>query len=630
MIKVFKKFVGLFVIVFAIVCLTSATFVYADDEVSPPPPPTPTVSIFIRSGGTTIYSGTVDLPTAGNVDIPDHNSVTHSINSDSVLAILYSLAQSNGTFSLSNLDYNSSFNAFYLKCLTSSVGEQCDNWQYAVNDSIPFVGMDSTILSGGESVGIFFGNTHQVIFDKTNVNTNEEFIATAQKYNYHDNSWQALSGVTIGATTPNPDDVWNPIVVKEVAVDGDGKAVFILDSANTYNVGIKEDYYFPSYVVTVNEPSVVVSGGGGGSAIPTKEHHNVDITKMLDFLIAKQKTDGSFGANIYTDWVGVGFGSLDTSNTTGEAMQKGILNLKNYIVTNALVNPSLTDYERRAMVMEVLNVNPYSEGKENYISPILKSFDGTQFGDANLYNDDIFAIIPLLKAGYSSSDIEIKKDVEFILLKQATDGSWGTGVDMTSAGIQALVRLTDLPNVNEAVAKAKVYLKSKQQADGGFGNSISTSWAMGAIVAMGEKSSDWVVGENNPNSYLYGLQQTDGGIDVITTDENSRVWATAYVLPSVLGKDWFTIMHNFPKQEEKKVEIKEEVKNDNKDIKNLDKKPVLTTKTKVHKSNLVVKAESSNIGQQPTIETPVPIKNQNSLKFLNIIFDSWTSFLKMF
>ena len=63
---------------------------------------------------------------------------------------------------------------------------------------------------------------------------------------------------------------------------------------------------------------------------------------------------------------------------------------------------SVTDYERHAMALMTLGINPYNGTSVNYIQKIVDSFDGNQIGDPSLINDDVFAIFPLVKSGYSS------------------------------------------------------------------------------------------------------------------------------------------------------------------------------------------------------------------------------------
>src|SRR3989344_8452564 len=95
---------------------TLLSFFGADDTIS-----TSTETLLIRNGDTTIYQGIVDLPPAGVVDIADNTGATHSVDADSVLGLLYSIDQTSDAFSISDLQYYSSFGSFYLKCITTAL-----------------------------------------------------------------------------------------------------------------------------------------------------------------------------------------------------------------------------------------------------------------------------------------------------------------------------------------------------------------------------------------------------------------------------------------------------------------------------------------------------------------------------
>ncbi|MBI4778870.1 hypothetical protein HY797_00255 [Candidatus Falkowbacteria bacterium] len=128
---------------------------------------------------------------------------------------------------------------------------------------------------------------------------------------------------------------------------------------------------------------ILPTATGGGATIVSLL--KVDLGKAIDFLISKQAADGSFGSAIITDWAAIALSSI---NSNGLAAQKA----KSYLLTDP--NPlagmnSVSDYSRRAMALMSLSISPYNGAKTNYIKKIIDLFDGQQFGDASLYNDDI-------------------------------------------------------------------------------------------------------------------------------------------------------------------------------------------------------------------------------------------------
>jgi hypothetical protein len=507
-------------------------------------PAEPEVNFIIRDEGAVLWQGAVTLPEAGEVEINDSNSTPHTINARSVLALLHTADEANDSFSISNLVFFDSFNSFYVKCITGSSGEKCDNWQYAVGDTTPGDSIDARVLSGGETVGLYYGLPHRLTLDKTSMFSGESLGVTAEKYNYADNSWSALPGATVGVTLPNPDDAFNPIVVSTTSVDGSGHASIVISSPNTYQLGIAQDFYFPTYEVVV-QAAPASSGGGGssnsGSSSKKTEStvKNFSLRAARNYLKENQNSDGSFGeGDMYTDWAAVAYGAIGESDSSVELLRK-------YYQLHNFASQLLTDNERHSTALLALGENPYTFLRKNYIKPIIDSFDGVQFGDQNLVNDDIFALIPLESAGYKTDEEIISKDVKFILSKQSSDGSWEGSVDLTAAAIEALKPLNSLPKVSDALTNAKKYITGKQKDNGGWGSVSSTSWAMQAESILGISTSS-ATGKDGKD-YLGNEQASDGAAVTSAESKNNRIWATSYAIPAYLGKPWSEIMHSVSK-----------------------------------------------------------------------------------
>ncbi len=291
------------------------------------------------------------------------------------------------------------------------------------------------------------------------------------------------------------------------------------------------------------ESAPMAHQSSGGYVTP-KIKSVFDLKKALDFLASQQKINGSFGEEIYTDWV-----ALALAATPDYQDQK--TKLIKYFSENKFSDTNLTDLERHAMTLMALNLNPYNINNENYIKKIINTFDGKQFGDLNEDNDDIFALIILQNAGYTDKDKIITDDVNFILSEQKDNGSWDNNVDMTGAGIEALNFLKNNIQIKNSLEKAENYLKLKQKEDGGWENVSSTAWAMEGILALGEKPENWIINGDSPLDYLAVNQDTDGGIKtpsiIIGASENinNKIWQTAYVVNVLSGKTWNQIMQKF-------------------------------------------------------------------------------------
>ncbi|MDA1337436.1 MAG: hypothetical protein O3C23_01585 [bacterium] len=500
------------------------------------------VSVSLRYQDTLVLDAvSFTFPSPGTIGVTDTNGVARSVNGQSVLGILSAIDITDASFAISKMQYFSSYSSLYLQCMTiASLGsEQCDNWLYVVNGVDPGVGMDSKVLTGGEHIYIYYGSSRRVALSSNAVSKGTSFRATAQKYQYQGNTWGQLAGVTIGFTQPNPKNSYSPIEVLTQAVDELGRVSLNLDiPVGDYNVGIKEDYYFPTAKLTVVAPTPSMQSGGGGGAAPIV-HHNLDVEKAMQFLIANQSEDGSFSQGaLFNDWVAVAFGAYDKESPAKEK-------LRNYLLLDNNQGTFLTDYERRAMALMALGINPYNGTQTNYIQKIIDEFDGAQFGNKDLVNDDVFALLVLLGAGYEVTDDIIAKTVAFILSYQQENGAFAS-IDMTAAAAQALVLVANEDGVHSALIRAREYLKSKQENSGGFNDVYATSWIGQAMSALGESKDSWIKNGNTIGDYLYLKQAQDGGVEKDSALDN-RLWASAYAVPATLQKSWGDILQNFEK-----------------------------------------------------------------------------------
>src|SRR3989344_5718332 len=535
--KVIKKILGIS-FGLAIVLVGGIGFVQAEER----------VNLNIRSGEAVIFSGAVLFPASAT------ELQGQTVNSASVLAILNDADLGDDSWEISDLQYFDSFGSFYLKCIDSSAGNDCDDWQYTVDGDYPGAGMDQTILSGGENIYAYFGPQNRIgLVSGETITTADDLVVATEAYDYENNAWVVREGIIVGLTQPNSDDPFSPVEIRTAPVDANGRAIFSNIPAGNYDVGGKEDFYFPTEELTVTEP--VENAGSGssgttsgsrkkttGSVLGVSTQIQFDLPKAYEFIISQQSADGSFGPDIYTDWTGL---ALASGN-----YQQATINLIKYLTTVELKGTMLTDFERHAMVLMALGLNPYNTNGVNYIEKILAAFDGRQFGDIQEDNDDIFALLVLFNAGYGPEDEMIKKCVEFVLGRQKENGSWDESIDMTGAALAVLVQTEENEAVQNATTKAKTFLQETQSKrnDGSWADNVSsTAWALEGILALGEKQEDWERSGNTPVDYLATMQDADGGIK--GENINSRIWETAYAISAASGKTWSQTMQKFEKQE---------------------------------------------------------------------------------
>lgn len=504
-------------------------------------PKAESINVVIRNSSTTAFSGSVDLPNvdAPNILITPNNSTsTVEVSPKSVLGILKNLETTSSTFKITNLAYFSSFNSFLVNCVAipaDSTTPDCYNWTYAVNNSFPQIGIDQAMVKDGDTIYFFFGSPHKTTLSKTTAAVGESFTVTAQMYDLSTGTYVPLTGVTLGIGNFNPDFSFSETATS--TVNNLGQTTFTINATGTMEVGIKEDFYFPTTQITITEaaPAPPSGGGGGGGSLPV----TFNIPSALNFISLSQNQDGSFDSSLTTDWTAVAFASKDP----GIAKTK----LKTYLQNYNYQPSSITDYERHAMALQALGINPYSGTQTDYITPIVNAFDGTQIGDSSLETDDIFAIFPLTHAGYTGSDEIIKKEIAYIISKQKPNGSWNDSVDVTAAAVMAIGPYFQTPGYVAATGKAFGYLASTQNQDGGWGNADSTSWVVTMLTAV--KEGDPSHFKNIVNSsglsgmdYLAKVQGADGAV----TSAN-KTWSTSYAVTAASGKSWLSVLSSFAK-----------------------------------------------------------------------------------
>jgi len=366
----------------------------------------------------------------------------------------------------------------------------------------------------------------------------------------------------------------------------DGTCSIILDTSGSLTAIGSKTLYVPSPSINI-EVSAPIHHSSGGSYIINPIKPTFDLKKAFDFLISQQKENGSFGEELYTDWAAL---ALATGN-----YQEQTIKLVKYFGETKMSGTLLTDYERHAMALMTLGLNPYNANNENYIEKITAQFDGKQFGDVNEDNDDVFALIVLQNAGYTPEDKMISNDISFILNRQKDNGSWDESIDMTGATIESLSVFNQNEQVKNALIKAKEFLKQNQKDNGSWNNNASsTAWAMEGILASSEKPEDWIKNNNTPFDYFASNQNTDGG----TKNEylQNKIWETAYVASALSGKTWNQTMQKFNK---------------------IEMPAVIKIKAPVQKTETPKKIAKENI--KPKLEN---LANQNTAKVVNTITES--------
>ncbi len=280
----------------------------------------------------------------------------------------------------------------------------------------------------------------------------------------------------------------------------------------------------------------------------------------MDYLKDQQGEDGSIDNAGVSAWCAIAFGSAGIYPETIKKQEHSLTDyLKTYIPTPS---DNATDFARQILAIVASGKDPRDFGTD-LIAGLKEFHREGQIGDKAYINDDIFGVLALLAAGEDVNLGLIEDSIRYITDHQNADGGFSystTGVsdiDTTSAAIQALVLarnrgFPDSSDLDAVLANAKDFLKEAQNDDGGFpyskgglfadSNSASTSWAIQAVIALGEDVSTWKAEDGStPYHFLLSLQKDDGSFSWTKKDPSLNLM-TAYAVPALKERVWPIIL----------------------------------------------------------------------------------------
>ncbi len=284
-------------------------------------------------------------------------------------------------------------------------------------------------------------------------------------------------------------------------------------------------------------PAVPAAAGGAGAG--------------LSYIRAHQAPDGGFfepgregaGQDATTAWCIM---ALRAAGTDPGTVRKGGRSPVDFLSTQSANWRSVTDFERTLLAAVAGGADPRSFGGVDLVAKVV-SFQrpGGNIGDA--VNSNAFGIMALRAAGLGVPD----GAVAWLKSAQNADGGWGnnpggaSNPDMTGASVMALLS-AGVGAGDAAVSSALSYLRSIQGPDGGFsfqtgGSDVSaTAWCVQAIAAVGQDpgGAEWSKGGATPRGYLLAMQAGDGHFTWTAGREMNPVWTTAYAVCALEGRPY--------------------------------------------------------------------------------------------
>ena len=283
------------------------------------------------------------------------------------------------------------------------------------------------------------------------------------------------------------------------------------------------------------------------------------VNKILNYLKTQQSEDGKIIDGTITDWAIMSFGA--NGEYAENIKQTSGASLLDYEKKYNLDDPSdmnaCATYPRHILALLAGGVEPTDSailGLKDKINTIC--YQNNLYG-LNGINDDIFALLALSALNTNQSEPIMLDIVSTTLSWQMENGafSWPdwfnpsakvAGDDITGAAIDALkYAQTKGASVDENIFdKAKTYLKSSQQTDGGWGygssDVMTTSWVLMGINALHNTQNDWFVTSTGKNPWhpLVNNLKAEGFYESAWAPGTVDWFAMKHAVPALAGKFW--------------------------------------------------------------------------------------------
>jgi hypothetical protein len=276
------------------------------------------------------------------------------------------------------------------------------------------------------------------------------------------------------------------------------------------------------------------------------------LARSLDYLSAHQdRVGGGFAVGGgtdpgYTAWAAL---AVSAAGEDTARWRRGRRSLETAL-RRPLTRASLGDIEQATVAIAAAGMDPRVVGGRNLVREVLRAqgTDGTIGPD---FSTTAWGILALSAGGLGRGSQAITSGAKALERVQRPDGGWSltdedprSGPNTTAVAIQALVAAGRDPTTSAPLRRARLFLLSAQNPDGGFppvvggpSTALTTAWVALAIRSFGDRSSlpPWDRA-GGPLALLGSLQLPDGGVRNAAESKEASVWATSQAALAFSGK----------------------------------------------------------------------------------------------
>jgi hypothetical protein len=275
----------------------------------------------------------------------------------------------------------------------------------------------------------------------------------------------------------------------------------------------------------------------------------------LGWLIARQQPDGSFpgfDAGASADAVF----AIAAAGADPNGVLKNGNSPVSYLGTQAAsyAGKSTAAAGKLALAVVAAGKNPADFAGQNLLARILQAYNPASGIYGKNPTDHAYALLALASAGQPIPPAA----TEALMRQQLPDGGWsfdgapatGSDTNTTALAVQALVAAGAR---GETLAKAAAYLRSQQNADGGFPyaqsssfgaatDANSTALSLQALLALGGEQQ----AIDAATAALLKLQNPDGSFSYQASQPGANDLATAQAIPALFGKPFPIVRASLP------------------------------------------------------------------------------------
>jgi hypothetical protein len=296
---------------------------------------------------------------------------------------------------------------------------------------------------------------------------------------------------------------------------------------------------------------LLVLGLGAALCLPVSAQAG-PLARALDHLSARQDpVGGGFAVGpgtdpTYTEWAAL---AVAAAGEDTRRWRRGRASLRAALV-RPMEGTTLAEVERAAVALAAAGLDPRVATDRNLVREVLQAqrTDGTIGPDPST---TAWGILALTSGGLGRDSRAVSDAAEALRRIQRPDGGWAlndadprSGPNTTAAAIQALIAAGHDAEGSFTLRRARLFLLSAQNADGGFppvvggpSTALTTAWVSLSIRALGERGSraPWDRA-GGPLAYLRSLQRPDGGVRNAAEATEASVWATSQAALAFSGK----------------------------------------------------------------------------------------------